>query len=305
MAPPSARNGILYQPLTQWETLVVTGPDRCSWLDGLVTCDVKELSPGQGNWGLILNRQGKIQTVVFAIQTQNELWLAVAPGTAEDTFSQLDGMLIMEDAELALPEEPQAWFALHGPESLDRAKQLVQTASDDTSCCAELDQTLLGGAIVRTPEANASRLTAQMGSDCLSEEAWTQLRLERGLPSFNLDISDKDRPHEAGLERRAVCWTKGCYLGQEVVCTQDMRGKVKRSSRVVTIEAPADATFEQPLAIVDAAGESVGKVTSAAYSDRAESWLMMARLKLDKTSSAMFAQTAEGVNFPVQLSDTY
>src|SRR5690606_38680361 len=60
----------------------------------------------------------------------------------------------------------------------------------------------------------------------LAEEQWDELRVVWGVPDFERDFFPVDKPHEASLERRAVDWKKGCYLGQEVVCMQDMRGKV-------------------------------------------------------------------------------
>ena len=66
-----------------------------------------------------------------------------------------------------------------------------------------------------------------------SEPDWQRLRIERAVPAYGTDYDDRDNPHDASLERRAVSWTKGCYLGQEVVCMQDMRGKLKR--RIVTL----------------------------------------------------------------------
>lgn len=287
--------------LPKWDTLVVTGPERCTWLDGLVTCDVKALSPGTGNWGLVLNRQGKIQTVVLAIQSSDTLWLAVSPGTGETVLAELDRMLIMEDAEIALSETPQTWFLLFGSEALQVAEKIQTDNPNSNASCAPLDLLGLGGAVMRVPCETAARFSSSISGLSLSEQAWTQLRLERSFPLFDVDITSSDRPHEAGLERRAVCWTKGCYLGQEVVCTQDMRGKVRRSSRVLAVQAPAACEFDKPLAITDSKGTAVGTVTSLAYSNRANCWLMMARLKMDKTQDEMFAAAADGTRVSAHL----
>jgi folate-binding Fe-S cluster repair protein YgfZ len=99
-----SRNSAVVHFAADWETLIVTGPERLTWLDGLVTCEVKALTPGQGTWGLVLNRQGKIQTPLWMVADSDRLWLAVAPGTRQTVRAELDHMLIMEDAELDLPE---------------------------------------------------------------------------------------------------------------------------------------------------------------------------------------------------------
>jgi folate-binding Fe-S cluster repair protein YgfZ len=133
----------LLVPSFDWDTLVVSGPDRVGWLQGLVTCQLEKLERGAGTWGLALNRQGKIQSVLWVVPTEDELWLAAAPGTGDAVFKELVRMLIMEDAELELPSEPQRWFALHGPAASTRAAELAAGAGGRS---AALDWLGIGGA---------------------------------------------------------------------------------------------------------------------------------------------------------------
>jgi folate-binding protein YgfZ len=261
--------------------LLVSGPERSSWLEGLVTCQVGKLQPGQGTWGLALNRQGKIQSVLWVVAAPDQLWLALAPGTVESVEAELGRMLIMEDAELARPSSPRRWFALHGPGAPARAEALAQQFGGYSG---NLDWSGLGGAALSIEEARVPELIAACQGELLSEQDWLQLRLERGLPELGADFDGRDRPHEAALERRAVNWTKGCYLGQEVVCMQDMRGKVKRSLRLLRIEAPRSAAVEPGLQLMDAAHASIGKLTSSAFSSHAGAWLALARVELEPFS---------------------
>jgi folate-binding protein YgfZ len=292
-----ARQSAVIVPSPSWDTLVVTGPDRRSWLEGLVTCELKQLAPGQGTWGLVLNRQGKIQSVVWVVADSDSLWLALAPGTRDTVEPELARMLIMEDAELTRPSEAHTWFALHGPEAVERAAALAKLASGRS---APIDWTGLGGAALVAPSVRAADVLAGSEGLQLGEEDWTRLRLERGLPEFGADFQSQDRPHEAALERRAVSWTKGCYLGQEVVCMQDMRGKVKRSLRVLAVAAPRDADVKAGAELLDASGQNVGTVTAVAFSEVAGSWLAMARLKLD--SSELRYSAGEGAVWAARLS---
>jgi folate-binding protein YgfZ len=204
-------------------------------------------------------------------------------------------MLIMEDAELERPAEVYSWFALHGPRAAERAVELAQLVSGHA---APIDWTGLGGAALVVPGARAAELLTACHEQLLPEEEWTRLRLERGLPEFGVDFDTQERPHEVGLERRAVSWTKGCYLGQEVVCMQDMRGKVKRSLRVLRVDAPADADLGQGGAIVDATGGELGPVTSRAFSERARAWLAMASVKLDALANELHLRDASGRLWP-------
>ena len=110
-----------------------------------------------------------------------------------------------------------------------------------------------------------------------------ELLAAHGLGVFGVDFGERDNPHEASLDRIAVSWTKGCYLGQEVVCMQDMRGKVKR--RLVALEGSAallgSAATQEVLA---ADGSVVGHVSSVHPSASG------ARVLASITSSALESQ---------------
>jgi len=263
--------------------MIVTGTERRSWLEGLVTCQVGQLEPGQGTWGLVLNRQGKIQSVLWVVAAADALWLALAPGTMDQIEPELGRMLIMEDAELARPENAQRWFALHGPQAAERARALAERFAGHAGA---LDWTGLGGAALLVAAERAAEVSEACRDQLLTDDDWLSLRLERGLPEFGPDFDGRDRPHEAALDRRAVSWTKGCYLGQEVVCMQDMRGKVKKSQRLFAIAAPAEAQLPVGAALVGSAGQPIGSLTSCAYSERAHAWLALARVDLDVLSAA-------------------
>jgi folate-binding protein YgfZ len=109
---------------------------------------------------------------------------------------------------------------------------------------------------------------------------WEAFRIEQAFGRFGVDFSDSDNPHEAALDRRAVSWSKGCYLGQEVVCMQDMRGKLKRrlvALSVETAELPAAGALVMSMASGNP--EAVGEVTSAALSPATGLALALARVK--------------------------
>jgi tRNA-modifying protein YgfZ len=276
--PEPARAAVGVWPCADWGTLVVNGPERSTWLEGLVTCQVGKLEPGQGTWGLTLNRQGKIQSVLWVLAASEQLWLALAPGTLGNSEAELGRMLVMEDAELVRPTHPQHWFSLHGPSAAARARALAEQFDGHA---AAIDWSGLGGAALVVEQSRAPAVLEVCRAELLSEPDWLRLRLERGLPELGTDFDGRDRPHEAALERRAVNWTKGCYLGQEVVCMQDMRGKVKRSLRLLRIDAPREAELSAGADVVDAARQPIGKLTSSAFSARAGAWLALARVDLE------------------------
>ncbi len=278
-ASRAARHGALVVGETDRGTLVVTGPDRQSWLNGLVTCDVAALSPGQGAWGLLLSKQGKVQSNVVVVATADALYMSVAAERAEQLFETLDRFLIMEDAELFERSSEHAWLSLHGPRAFELAAQVVSAGQ---GACASVDPTGLGGAAVVVPcaalQPTLDALLSRPGFDAVLAGAsdWAELRIERGVPVFGIDYSSDDNPHEASLDRKAVSWTKGCYLGQEVVCMQDMRGRVKR--HLVTLSLDEGSVPEPGTRVSAGEGEEVGEVTSAVASSRLGRPIVMARV---------------------------
>ncbi len=220
------------------DTLLVRGPDRKTWLDGLLTNKVTDVAPGTGGYGLLLTKQGKIVTDAFLVDNGTELFVGVAPGHGEAVRQLLDRYLVMEDAELEEPAHEPSWYL-----GTHEAGSPPSTLASGVVTLGELRVELgVSGAELALPAAS-------------------ELLAGHGLGVFGVDFSERDNPHEASLDRIAVSWTKGCYLGQEVVCMQDMRGKVKR--RLVALDGDAAVGREVVGAPVLAADGSVaGQLTS-------------------------------------------
>ena len=262
-------------------TLRVTGPEAKSWLNGLVSCDVLPVADGRGAFGLALNKQGKIQSEIEIVATPAGLLVGVSPGVDEKLARALDKFLVMEDAELSVESAAFSWADFHGlgagplAESAARAcggHAAVMGFTGDGSAALVFEPAALPELerfIARTP-------ALQLASDA----EWEAYRIQHALGRFGVDYSDADNPHEAALDRRAVSWSKGCYLGQEVVCMQDMRGKLKRRLVALALD-----TSELPVAgepVTSTAGgstETVGQVTSAAWSSVSGNAVALARLK--------------------------
>jgi folate-binding protein YgfZ len=185
----------------------------------------------------------------------------------EPLREHLEHYLVMEDAEpTPSPHAFQPWM-IHGPRSGD----LLAVARRAGAVGGGLDHTGLGGAFVLAPRERASdvreALVEALGrtGGCLGDEAgWCALRLERAVPEFGVDFDQSTYPQEARLEKVAVSFDKGCYLGQEVVCMLEMRGQVRRSLAPLVI---AEGPVPSPGAgVTDDDGTIVGEVTSAALS---------------------------------------
>jgi hypothetical protein len=112
-----------------------------------------------------------------------------------------------------------------------------------------------------------------------SDADWEVFRITEVLGRFGVDFGETDNPHEAALDRRAVSWSKGCYLGQEVVCMQDMRGKLKRRLVALQLDTAGDLPQAGSPVTTNDGAEAVGELTSVARSPVTGRAVALARLK--------------------------
>jgi folate-binding protein YgfZ len=260
----AAAHDALAVPQPELVTLVATGADRVTWLNGMLTCDLLKRPAGAAVYGLAVARNGRvIADVVTVLDDARERALLVVPATvAEALRTHLDHYLVMEDVLLAPEVDGFEVWSLHGPRSGD-ALEAARAAGGEGGL---LDRTGLGGAIVLAPRDRAGAVrdalatVATMGDDA----GWEALRLERAVPRFGVDFDDKTYPQEAQLEKQAVSFDKGCYLGQEVVCMLELRGHVKRMLVPVVVDAGAPPAVGA--AVTDEQGAAIGEVTSAGAS---------------------------------------
>lgn len=245
--------------------LMVTGKDRQSWLNGLVTCELAGKKPGEGVYGLAVGKTGKIAAEIAALLADDHLALLLPSDRIESLLAHLERHLIMEDAELA-PAVGRAVFAAHGP----RARDLVAFARARGADAAMVDFTGRGdAALILAPAGEAATFadallaSAGEGAAVATPEGWEALRIEWGVPRFGVDFDDQTLPQEASLERLAVSFNKGCYLGQETVFMLEKRGHAKKRLMRLDIDTAAAGALAPGAEIVlPEGGASIGTLTS-------------------------------------------
>ena len=250
------------------DLLELTGPDRLRLLNGLVTADVKSLAPGTTTRGFFTTGQGRILADFHLLAFAESCWLVLPPGTGETIRAHLEKYKVASRVEISQVAD-RCLFELRGP----RAGEIAAAAAELLSTEDE-QRTMLaaGGSVFLLPKAFASgeplmpRLCE--GSDSplrrVSAAAAEIARIEDGELVFGVDFSGENFPQETGREA-AVSYTKGCYLGQEVVARIHYRGGVQRLPRGLRFDADrmpdagAELRFE---------GRSVGRATSVTQSAR-------------------------------------
>ena len=261
-------------------TLSVTGSEAKTWLNGLVSCDVLKVSEGCGAFGLVLNKQGKIQSEAEVVATPGGLLVGVSPGVAARLTVALDKFLVMEDAELQDVTERFLWADFHGLGAAPLAEAAARVCAGNAAIMSFTASSAATLVFERDALPELERFIERTAALRRSTEAdWQALRITQALGTFGVDFGEADNPHEAALDRRAVSWSKGCYLGQEVVCMQDMRGKLKRRLVALTLSDSAELpAVGSPVTVADGT-EAVGELTSVARSPLTGKALALARVK--------------------------
>jgi folate-binding protein YgfZ len=242
--------------------LRVTGEDARTWLAGQVTNDTHRMAQGDAVYALVLDARGKILSDVWVLECGTHVLLVVPGDVAAALREHFEKYIVMEDVELGTTGE--AVLTVQGPQ----AGQVVERAGLGGFPCDRLG---LGGRDVIVPaeareDARVALASAAeaLGGGEVDEAAWELARLRAGRPRFAVDFGPANYPQEAGLKAVAVSFRKGCYLGQEVVCTLENRGQLSR--HLVHLEAAALAAPGTELRLDD---KVVGNVTSAVYDPEA------------------------------------
>ena len=250
--------------------LALTGPEAKSFLQGQVTNDVEALSPGQGCYAAFLTPKGKMLGDLRVLDAGDELLLDTERAALQELFNMIRRFSIGFDVELHKRTLERGLLSLLGPESDAIAGGLGEVENSHAPVNvggveARAIRTDLGvDLLCEAGDVEGLRAAlADAGVVPVSEAVAECLRVEHGRPRYGVDLDDSVIPQEAGLNERAVSFTKGCYVGQETVARLHYRGKPNRHLRGLRLSEAAspgdELTFD---------GRPVGRLGSVALSPR-------------------------------------
>ncbi|HLZ50417.1 MAG TPA: glycine cleavage T C-terminal barrel domain-containing protein [Candidatus Acidoferrum sp.] len=262
--------------------LSFTGPDRVRYLNAVLTNNIKDLLPGQGNVSLLLNPQGRILAEIETYAQPDNLFCVSYAMIRAQLIEWLDKYIIMDDVTLTDESARYGTLGVEGPFASSVSRELTGI---DLSALAELGRvqtevaSIPSWLVKRSPGGVAGfELLSEQNklpdlwkhiSECVKEHsggpmgytATSAQRLAQGVPWFGYDFGEKQIPHEAGLEKTHISYTKGCYTGQEIVERVRSRGQVNRRRVDLIFEGPG---LPAPGETLSVAGKEVGFVTRAA-----------------------------------------
>ena len=272
----AALTSVCVVPLTEIGWLRVTGEDRVRWLNGMVTNSIQALRPGEGCFNFLLNAQGRIQGTATAFAAGDAILLETDRSQVAPMMAMLDRFIIMDDVELADVSGDWAGLLVVGPtaEALLRTEGLLPEGLPGGSAArfAEVEwrgervrvQAMAGKVVPRYEMWAGAEVMEQLRAVLMAGGAVTGdagvlelLRLLEGTPKFGVDLREKELPQEAG-QTEALHFSKGCYLGQEIVERIRSRGAVHRTFAGFALQGEIPAAG----AVLSAGGKAVGELTS-------------------------------------------
>ncbi|HEX7231338.1 MAG TPA: aminomethyltransferase family protein [Candidatus Binatia bacterium] len=271
--------------LPQRALLQFTGPDRLSFLQGMLSNDLRRLNPFDGQYAAILTQQGKVITDVTVLCAMNSVYLDFWENLKEKVIAHFQRYLVADDVEIADRTAEYTFLSIQGPSAEMLLRKLLGNATLPTRPKQHAMIDIEGAAIciVRQdrgrdpafdlilPRASAARVARilteaarQFSAGWIGEEAQNVVRVENGTPRYGLDFNENNLLLEVGIDD-AVSFTKGCYLGQEIVERIRSRGHVNKKLCGLLIDGSSPAAAGDP---IYADGKVVGTITSSVLSFR-------------------------------------
>ncbi|MGC3960357.1 MAG: glycine cleavage T C-terminal barrel domain-containing protein [Verrucomicrobiota bacterium] len=269
--------------------ICLTGVDRARFLHGQVTNDVKKLRAGEGCYAALTTAKGKMQSDLNIFCLQDELLLDFEPGRTAPVTQRLEKYIVADDVQVVDVAPHYGLLSVQGPnaEAVVRTLALFATVPSAALASAKISNATLGeiylvnharlashGFDLFVPLAALGTVADQLitaakatGGLACGWNAFEIARVEAGIPRFGADMDETHIASECGIEARAISYTKGCYIGQEVLNRIHSIGHVNRALCRLTFAAEL-RTPPAPGAKLFQTDKEVGHITSAVVSPR-------------------------------------
>ena len=295
----AARESVVVADRSYRARIRVTGKDRVSFLQNMLTNDVKVLEPGQGIPAVLLTRKGTLISDLIVYQLGDVVLLEMEPEGLSPALESFSHYLVSEDVTLGDAGEEEALLSVEGPRASTLLVQLLGDRTEDvfaelemfhfiSASHGELDIRVSAArhgpgpafdlAVPARGAAEFLDILLDVGRPLGLQLAGWQVqeirRIEAGIPLLGTDMDGSHLPLEAGLDD-AISFNKGCYIGQEYVVRLAHRGHVNRKLTGLTLAGRTVPEAGDPIHAsghpsqahqAGQAQQAVGRVTSAAFS---------------------------------------
>jgi folate-binding protein YgfZ len=269
--------------------LCLTGADRVRFLHGQVTQDVKQLKTGHGCYAALVTAKGRMESDLNICSLADELLLDFEPGFSGKVIDRLNKYIVADDVQIVEVGSLYGLLSVAGPLSAEVVKQsgvFSETPSKPFDFVKLADAALgemylanqlrvgsegldlfVPAAALETVADKLSAAAKALGGRRAGWRALETARIEAGIPRFGVDMDETNLPLECGIEGRAVSYTKGCYIGQEVLNRVHTMGHVNRHLRGLELADDLKELPQRGDKLIHE-GKEVGFITSAVRSLR-------------------------------------
>jgi len=272
--------------------IVVAGADRTTFLHAMLTNDIASLRPGTGCYAAYLTPQGRMIADMCVYELGDVCLLDVHPTVKDTVIERLDQFVFSEDVRLGDVTETFTSFGVYGPASPGILAPVFRAEGTAGALSVDGLKGLLPFQNLRAPFSGepvvivasdragtmgfeiyceraltgpVGRALLDAGAEEVGDEAVEVVRVEAGRPAFTVDMDQDTIPLEAGIEKQAISFTKGCYPGQEVIIRILHRGQGRVAKKLAGLLVKDEIVPARgDMLLVDA--REIGRITSAVYS---------------------------------------
>jgi len=269
--------------------IVATGEDRARLLHAMSTNDIQGLGEGQGCYVFFLNAQGRILADANILNLGDSLLTDTEPETRNKVFAHIDKFIIADDVTLIDETETLAVVGVEGTHSLEKLQQMgIPLPAADYNFVpwgqrfvAKISATGLPGYRIYLPSTELPALVSELESAGINEAdsaTVETVRLENGKPRYGADITERYLSQETS-QMHALSFSKGCYLGQEIVERVRSRAQIHRMLSPVRIQTQSPPPPGTKLRTEE---KDVGEITSSAFSPAHNEVVALAYVRVEQ-----------------------
>jgi folate-binding protein YgfZ len=247
----------------------VTGGDRVRFLNGQLTNDLREAKPGQTIYACVLTAKGKLCGDLFVTPIEDAFLLDCHPALRETLPARLEKYAIADEVEFSDQTDEFCLFHTLAPE--------LPKGVLPEGIVSRSNRFGLEGNDLLVPVTLKNVVPQLLKEPVLSAEEVETFRIERGVPEWGHELNEDVIPNEAGLDQRAVSYTKGCYIGQEVISRLKSLGHINR--KLCGVQLIEGSVLTVGAKLLNDSGQQTGFVTSAAKSQQLGAWIGLAYVK--------------------------
>ncbi|HEY2614610.1 MAG TPA: glycine cleavage T C-terminal barrel domain-containing protein [Chthoniobacterales bacterium] len=276
--------------------LRLAGPDSLRFLNGQITNDLRKTTGASALQASLLNAKGKLSAHVFISAESDSFLMDAEPELREALPARIDRYIIADDVQIEDLTDRFALFHVTGEQAPASSEQARILQANRFGCC---------GWDIWVERAREEAVRKQFSSLFFCDEECAEVfRIERGIPKWGRELTDQIIPNEANLEASSIDYSKGCYIGQEVISRMKMSGQTnKRLCGLVSVSCVPLQPGMRLLA-GNGEGKEIGWITSSTHSPRLEKEIALGYVKrgFNSLGTNLQAGTAESAESKIAIT---